>query len=134
LIDAMLTTFEGEEKPVMLLAMSDEDEDVLGIVISERYTGSGREAGDSLEEQYTLYTGNAPLGVLYEIIPVTIRSGRERKDNVLWRDYVQAATLDRDKLPPIWVSIPSDDVQVQVSIFDAAGHSSAPVDLYNRIR
>lgn len=129
LIDAMLTIPKGEEKPVIVLALSDEEEDVLGIVISEQHSESAEAKTYRIQEQYPIYTGTGPFAVSHEIIPVTIRTARERKDDVLWRDYVQRNTFAPERLPPIWVSMPAPNVRVQVSIYDVGGRMSAPVDL-----
>lgn len=130
LIDALLITPKGEKKPVLLLAISDEDQDLLGIGIRERYLEPNGSAGDIIEETYPVYSSDPPPVVSHQIVPITIRTTAQRKDRELWKQYVEAGGLSEEGLPPLWVSVPDPNrVDVWVWLYDRQGHKSEPVQL-----
>jgi len=118
------------------LVVVDEDRDLLGVRIKERYVlPNGVES--SFEETYpayidgvqkTMYTGAT-------VIPVHLRTGNRVKDEEQWRAYVDQAEhpTDSKKMPTprIWITAPDPNaVEVSVSIYDQQGHESEAIPVH----
>lgn len=141
LVFAILTRPVGATRIHIGLLAVDEDRDLLGIGLREVIHEDGREIV-LLEEKYPAFAHlqwrtSHNLDLIR--VPVRWREDGQKKDSQAWDDYVQrdmpAIPLSRweyyrDTLPIVWLSPPQDNrVDVQVYVYDRAGHESEPVSL-----
>ena len=141
LIYALLERPSGLEQVFLRFMTFDEDLDLAGFGINEHHTcadGSTKE----FMEQYPVFV-NRPgffYGADIHIIPIHIRDADQHKPEQKWQEYLDGEGIDlnrmksgeywRNTLPEIWISIPEpNDVEVEVYIYDRAGHKSQPVKL-----
>ena len=123
----------AEAPAVLNLFVVDEDRDLLGVRIREKYVlPNGIES--SYEEIYPAYVGGvdkiAFLGAV--CMPAHFRSGNRVKDEQRWQVYVDQAGRDSDSgkipKPPLWITAPDPNaVEVLISVYDRQGHESSPI-------
>jgi len=132
LVDALLATPKGQNTPLILLVISDEDSDITGMGVREDHHKSGGQT-DTIVETYPVYDSHSPSAVSYELVPVKIRNSGEHKDEALWKHYaVSAEPPSPETLPPVLVSVPEPNkVDVSIWVYDRAGHKSGPIALRN---
>lgn len=124
----------------------DEDMDVLGFGVEEHHINTNG-TDEIYREEYPVYVHNRPWAdVIYTVsVPIHIRSANERANVEEWDRYVRGDALDVNlrmsredweaTLPPVWISRPEPNaVEVQVYLYDRAGHKSEPIPLQNGLR
>ena len=119
----------AEAPAVLNLFVVDEDRDLLGVRIREKYVlPNGIES--SYEEIYPAYVGGvdkiAFLGAV--CMPAHFRSGNRVKDEQRWQVYVDQAGRDSDSgkipKPPLWITAPDPNaVEVLISVYDKIGRA-----------
>ena len=128
LMFAVLTRLRGKESIRLLLGISDEDADVAGVAIRERHMESNGQIS-IIEEEYPVF-GYGLTITAAQMIPIKIRKGNERKNEQHWKNYLEIGVWDRDMRPDLWVSNPQPGkVDVEIWVYDHAGHKSEPVSL-----
>lgn len=133
---------KGGGKTYLRMVVYDEDADVVGIGVREESNAvDGQEI--SFAEEYPVFAYDrfsGPLG--YTLTPVDLRDSDQRKDEGLWRAYVEEEPnktsvrepADSPKPPSVYVSIPEpNDLTVWIYVYDQAGHQSEPVRLLNAL-
>lgn len=118
------------------LCLYDEEVDILGLGIQERYVGADGESA-MLVEEYPVFMHRPASGSYdYRGLPLHIRDAGQRKDMALWDRYVAGEGIEtgraksraeyyRETLPPIWMSIPDPNtVDVHLYLYDRAGNKS----------
>ena len=141
LICAGLEKPYGIDKKILALIIFDEDRDIVGFIITEKYLEPDGEKTE-LQEDYPAYVHDENIAAVDAYwFKVQIRDKKQQKDEKLWKEYedtnleeLTKENVREDTLPPIWISIPEPNkVDVWVSVYDKAGHKSEPVKLLNRI-
>lgn len=124
----------GTAPAALYLMVVDEDDDLLGIRIREKYVlPNGVES--SFEETYPACIDGRQKSFLgATFIPVHLRSGNRVKDEAQWQAYVdQAGRRDDSRKmtqPRIWITEPDPNaVMVSVSVYDKKGHESGVVQV-----
>ncbi len=124
------------------LIVVDQDRDLLGIGIREFVRDENGRSVVRLEERYPVFAHREWRYVMDVVqVPFSVRDADQRKNECCWKDYVQKA-IDRispvrwehyrDTLPTVWVSLPKPgDLDVEVYVYDQAGHESDPVVLFD---
>jgi hypothetical protein len=133
LLYAAIVRPEGKEYPRLLLGISDENGDFAGIRIKEQHLKASGKV-ELIEEEYPLcgYPRDADTNW---ILPIEIRTGKQRKNEEAWHNYVEAGHWDKKSRPTIWLSLPKvGETTTQMLVYDHAGHESNPLPLDNRIR
>ena len=115
------------------------DNDSYGV----RFTERDNKTGESLVEEYPLpfasrefqasMKGIYHLTKIIPFLPVSVRSAgaeRESKDEAKWKEWEKSRSADSYPPAPIWVTLPSEGKNVEVTVFDEAGHESQPVVLH----
>jgi hypothetical protein len=140
LIYALFRQSNEIEPTILHLLTYDEDEDILGIGINEKYIDpNGTET--NLNEEYPIFLfRNPPKGASPRIIPVQIRNLGQLKSEQLWDQYIAGEGIEMDRilnqlywkssLPAVWISLPDPNkTEVEIYIYDKAGHKSQPMKL-----
>jgi hypothetical protein len=135
----------GYESVRIGLLIFDEDKDVLGFGVRERYVDANGLRSERLEE-YPLFIHEIWQDVLKaRSIPVQVRDKGQQKDSQAWEAYVRGQGIDKDRamksesyyidtLPPIWISAPDPNrVDVYVYLYDREDHKSEAVRVLNRL-
>ncbi len=125
LMAALIAREFAENGGRLHLTVVDEDKDLLGLRIKEKYRlPNGVES--SMEEDYPLYGEHEGWYPSMEQFVVRYRTGTQRKNEMQWRTWLEQVQDDSDaQMPPIWVSVPeSNRVEVFASVYDRAGHES----------
>lgn len=116
----------------------DEDGDLLGIVIEEKYLDLNGNV-KIIEEDYPVFTFWSPgKGVSYLTIFATTRNPVQLKDEVEWNKYLAGEIVETSKittplywvntLPEFLVSVPDrNKTEVEMYLYDKAGHKSKPI-------
>lgn len=142
LLAAILSRTVGARAPRVGVFAYDEDKDLLGLGVVERYKD-----GTERSEEYPVYVhADSPRIVRPGIIPVNLRDKGQQKDESLWEEYVRGDKIDKwsmghtggkyylDTLPPVYVSLPDPNkVDVFVYLYDRRGNKSSLVELTNRL-
>ncbi len=122
----------GTAPAALYLMVVDEDDDLLGIRIREKYVlPNGVES--SFEETYPACIDGRQRSFLgATLIPVHLRLGNRVKDEAQWQAYAdQAGRRDDSRKmtqPRIWITEPDPNaVMVSVSVYDRKGHESGVV-------
>ncbi len=124
----------------------DEDMDVVGFGVEERHTAPNGTV-EILEEEYPVLLH---LGAWNDVlnmfsVPISIRNAGQRVDTQQWARYTASEPFDAHApksreaweatLPPVWVSRSEPNaVEVNVYVYDRAGHRSTPIPLLNSFR
>jgi len=109
----------------LVLTMSDEDQDIVGLGIRETLRGAG-DVTEVIEEEYPVFT--TPGVGHFQLVAFKRRTEDQRKDEEAWSQYGSGANGKHS--PPIWVSAPvPPGGTISVWVFDAAGHRSNEVPL-----
>jgi hypothetical protein len=128
---------QGAPVPDLALFAFDEDKDLLGIGVIERYKD-----GVERSEEYPVYVHARPFRVMDKRpVPVHLRDKGQQKDESLWEEYIRGDKIDKwsmrhvdgyyqDTMPPVYVSLPDpNNVDVRMYLYDRHGSKSAPVEL-----
>jgi hypothetical protein len=137
LLAAILTKAQGARLPEIALFAFDEDKDLLGIGVMERYKD-----GTECSEKYPVYVHARPSRVKDSCpVPVYLRDKGQQKDESRWEEYVRGDKIDKwsirhvdryyqDTMPPVYVSLPDPNkVDVRMYLYDRHGSKSALVEL-----
>jgi hypothetical protein len=152
---ALLQARQVSESPHMILAEVAQDKDsgkwTLYLQWLEldndsygvRFTERDSKTGKSLVEEYPLPNASrefqASMKGIYHLtkvipfLPVSVRSAgskRESKDEAKWKEWDKSRKEDSYPPAPIWVTLPPQGKNVEVTVFDVAGHESQPVVLH----
>ena len=142
LVDERADRGDGRAGFVLTFGVYDEDQDVIGCVIHEEHTARDGSRGN-LVEKYPVFMYYPMVDILvFPFFPIRVRAMGERIDELSWKEYSEGHTMDemsaRDfrhwamTLPSVYVSIPEpNQTNVQVYLYDRAGHESNRVDLYH---
>jgi len=105
----------------------DEQKIVESIRVREHDTDQGR----MIVEDYELFPGGRNRGLLADdiLVPFSVRTGHQLKDEQAWAAYAEENIRTRERMPPIWISIPTSSVQVTISLVDANGEESKRLPL-----
>jgi hypothetical protein len=106
------------DKLHLSLTMSDEEFDVIGIIIREM------DASNNLiiEERYPMFIWDT-IGY-HQYFSVAERKPGDKKDTVAWDKYQSDPNM-KDNRPTIYISIPQKDaVQVNIAVYDKKGNQS----------
>ena len=138
----------GDSMGWLTLIVVDEQRDLLGVRITETHTDSNG-VTTLIEETYDVFIGQ--LGVPSpgpDAVAVHYRTGRQRKDERLWRDCVKSvrergcgaegqghvSRTERGRearyteIPPVWMAIPqASTIRVSLSVYDRSGNESESV-------
>ncbi len=125
----------------LVLDFYDEDMDVIGFGVEERYinpTGTD----EVRREKYPVYVHGLLWGNVINTVsvPVSIRDSNQRASVGEWDRYIRGSDIDvnipmsredwESTLPPVWVSRPDPNVvEVKVYLYDRTGQESEPVQL-----
>ncbi len=138
LVRAQLDQFKKETGPVLIVGVSDEDGDLVGIGVRELHTRPDNEPY-VIEEEYPVFEHRSEKTTTNRLFPIMIRNGAERKNEEAWREYLDKGPQNEDPwkaedIPALWISLPdAGKVEVEIWIYDRAGHKSAPVSVENWI-
>jgi hypothetical protein len=124
------------------LLFHDEDMDVIGFGIDQYYVDANG-TRQVLVEEYPVFVHFqwSDVGPL-KIVPMQVRNSGQRADKERWNSYMKGEGIDpnmamsreywMENLPPVWVSVPEPNVvDVNVYVYDRAGHRSESVRLLN---
>ena len=115
----------------LAIEASDEDNDIVGILVREKHVKSNEQV-IFIEEEYPFFENQQVIPAGVHIIPVMIRKNNERKSEKHWKIFTDIGISHKDLLPFVWISIPvPGKIEVEVSVYDQKGHKSAPVFLEN---
>jgi hypothetical protein len=142
LLVAILTRAVGAHVLDVVVFAYDEDKDLLGLGVVERYKD-----GTQRSEEYPIYVhADSTRIVRPGSIPVYLRDKGQQKDESRWEEYIRGDRIDkwsmghtggtyyRDTLPPVYISLPDPNkVDVLVYLYDRRGNKSPPVELTNRL-
>jgi hypothetical protein len=132
LMFAVLVQNKRTKPPLLILALSDEDGDVASIRITERHFEENKKVL-LIEEEYPVF-GYGQVICSYNFVPIEIRTSNERKDQQAWQNYLDVGIWKREAMPTIWISLPKpSETNVEIQVYDHAGHESNPVPLENKI-
>ena len=143
LLTVILTRAVGRRVPDAVVFAYDEDKDLLGLGVMERYKD-----GTERSEEYSVYVHADPTRIVCNgSIPVYLRDEGQQKDESRWEEYVRGDKIDkwsmghtggkyyRDTLPPVYVSLPDPNkVDVLMYLYDRQGNKSTPIELINRLK
>jgi hypothetical protein len=134
------------ERPAVLwLSFFDEDRDVIGFGVEEYYVDANGTSQVRLEE-YPVFAYRHLFDVdAARIVPVDIRDADQQADKERWSSYIKGEGIDvnmpmskeywKETLPSVLISVPElNTVEVNVYLYDRAGHKSEPVELLSDIR
>ena len=152
LLMAVIYCGEPNNQPNVDITYFDENNDLRGLHIKERYIDPNRSI-TTLEEDYpvfvnTLYTPTT----MSTNFPIHFRNKNQHKDEYLWLEYVnrnldelirlnieerkndvsrnRVKNLKFEKTPPIYISIPDPNrVEVEISVYDREGNESDRIEL-----
>ena len=152
LVQALIEVIEPNNKPALFVIFFDENKDLRGFRIKERYTNSDRST-TTLDEDYPVFVNTLDTIIAaYVRFPIHIRDKNQRKDKFAWLEYANR-NLDElirlniderhrdssgnrpqgipfEKTPPIYISVPDPNrVKVEISIYDRAGNESDSIEL-----
>ncbi len=144
LIHAKLIYDSELNKNELNLSFFDETKDVEGIGIIEYHRNKNETF--AIKESYPIYSPCIDEVVYLGFVPITIRSGHEKKDDKLWDKYVaEWETLIADKsrkrelihrtrswaedLPPVLISLPDSITEVVIWVYDREGNMSNQMKL-----
>jgi len=154
LIAAGIGFSESNLTPLLGITSFDEDRDLRGLRIKEKYVGPN--ATTTLEEDYPVFVNALkPFILETKIYPIQIRDRHQCKDICLWSEYVnwnldelireyvdkrehddkRPARLDLPwkETPPIYMSVLDPNrVHVFVSVYDRAGNESNSIKLFTK--
>jgi len=117
--------------PGLIIAASDENGDLAGIVVKEWHRRSG-EKPVVIEEQYPIFGNGVEKAVFYRAFPVVIRKGDERKSEKDWKVFLDEGRWDAEQIPALWLSLPEPgNVDIEISVYDRSAHKSPPVSIEN---
>ncbi len=117
--------------PGLIVGASDEDGDLVGVVVRESY-GKSSDKPLVIEEEYPIFGNRVEKAAYYRFFPVVIRKANERKNEQDWKAYLANGPWDAEHIPNLWISVPDPGkVDVEIWIHDREGHKSAPVNLEN---
>lgn len=150
-LDLMISQFENQKinpEPVIVIAALigteeinpkglnifcyDEDKDVIGIGIKEKYTDSNGIVTNLIEEYPVAYFRKYPTNIPALAVPIDIRNSNQRKSEKDWKDYIDSQNIVADNrqdwystLPIVWISMPEPNkTEVEVYVYDRGGHKS----------
>ncbi len=131
---------EDSENPKATLSLLsyDEDGDLSGILIKEKHIDS---SGNEMifEEEYPVFIfWKPPKGVFMFFIFNHIRKNGQIKSEEIWKRYIDGLNVEKSTirsvvdwertLPEVFVSVPEPNkVEVEMYLYDRAGHKSKPV-------
>ena len=131
LIRAILVKPERLQCIMLGLQASDEDLDMLGIILKENHIKSNGQK-EIIEEKYPVYADDKVTVTKLKLINVKIRENNERKDEELWQDYLFVGVPNKYTMPKVLISAPdAGKIEVEICVYDREGHESAPVPLEN---
>jgi hypothetical protein len=123
-----------EDRAALFLTMSDEDYDFAGFGIREFHKQSGSTLA-VVEEEYPIFPPSSKVRCGQMIMFKERKTLSDRKNDEAWINYVNKGAerlfLYRGaEYPVVWISVPNPPtVEVEVWIYDLAGHKSEPVPL-----
>ncbi|MHC4444551.1 MAG: hypothetical protein ACYTF1_17065 [Planctomycetota bacterium] len=128
LLDVLLAYDNNKKEGSLAVFYYDESGTVSGFCIKEY------DNNDNLliEEKYEVYP-QGTKGFPYAsdiIVPIQRRGLKIRKDESEWITYKERGEVSRDLLPPIYVSIPSRERKVAVSLINLKGNESTALELF----
>lgn len=142
LLAATLTRVVGTSVLTAVVVAYDEDKDLLGLGVMERY----KDGTERLEEYPVHVHADSILVVRFGCIPVCLRDKGQQKDESRWEEYIRGDKLDKwsmrhtggkyyqDTLPPVYVSFPDPNkVDVLIYLYDRHGNKSPPIEPINRL-
>ncbi|MHC4657116.1 MAG: hypothetical protein ACYS91_19185 [Planctomycetota bacterium] len=114
----------GKSRNFLTFGLSDEDGDLLGVLMREQRSRSDMNPL-VVEEEYPLFMGLRCKAANTYVFPVRIRQGNERKDENSWQTYIERGGGSLEDMPPVWISVPeSGKIDVELQLFDKAGHKT----------
>lgn len=120
-----------KEGPGLIIAASDEDGDLLGIVVRE-WRGKSGDNPLLIEEKYPIFGNRVDKAAYYRFFPVVIRKVDERKNEEEWKAYLAKGPWDAEHIPDLYISVPDPGkVDIEISVYDRQGHKSSPVEIEN---
>jgi len=153
LLMAIIYLADPNSQPYVDITYFDENNDLRGLRIKERYIDSDGSI-TTLEEDYPVFVNTLnTLTTMSSYFPIHFRDKNQCKDKQLWLEYVNR-NLDElirlniderkqdisstrlknvkfEKTPPIYISIPDPNrVQVEISIYDREGNESDSIELH----
>ena len=152
LLRAIIDTVEPNNEPALFIIYFDENKDLRGLRIKERYIDPNGSI-TTLEEDYPVFVNTlSTIIAAYIRFPIHIRDKDQRKDKYAWLEYSnrnldELIRLNIDerqrnssdnhpqdipfkKTPPIYISVPDPNkVNVEISIYDKAGNESDSIEL-----
>jgi hypothetical protein len=137
LIEAVLIDSADIEGMDLGLVFFDEDKDVLGIQLEERSIPSGEvKIFEDYPTYYYTYFNNP---VYFGVLPIHMRSKDAKKDDEEWKKYFEESfpmrsDLESISIPTIYISIPDEQTEVYVSVYDRKGNKSNKVKLLDKRR
>lgn len=117
---------EKDDCYFLALTMSDEEEDIEGLIIREKDS----DANVLVEEKYPYFIWYSVGSFRY--IPFSERKANERKDAILWDQYLRSSETKYQK-PPLYITIPHDNMmKVEIAVYDKKGNVSdyAPLESF----
>ena len=127
LISSCLVISAGKSRNFLTIGVSDEDGDLIGVLIREQRPRSDM-SPLVVEEEYSLFVGVPCKAANTYAFPMRIRQGNERKDESSWQTYIErggAGGWSLDDMPPVWISVPeSGKIDVEIQLYDEAGHKT----------
>lgn len=138
LIEAALITFSGIEGTNLGLVFYDEDKDVLGLQIEEH--SQINEKARILKEDYPFYYyTNIAFPVSFISMEIDLRKEDIMKNEKEWDTFLKEnspmiSDLETTWFPPIYISIPNEETEVFLSLYDRRGNESNQVKLLDKRR
>ncbi|MHC4867957.1 MAG: hypothetical protein ACYTEX_28125 [Planctomycetota bacterium] len=133
LVQALLTQPKTKGPAYLAPWISDEDGDLVGIGVREYHKGASEDS-TVIEEEYPVFAFDVAKIASYYVVPVSIRTDEERKNGQAWEWYLEDRVQAGRLMPDVWVSIPEPGkIDVEVWVYDRAGHKTEPVPVTNRL-
>ena len=129
LIEAVLSCASKDKNQKYLgIAYYDEDKDLAGIIVEEHSRAKAKD--DILVEKYPAYNDKSSQ-LVFDIIATDIT---QRKDGLLKTDILQEKSTISNfsgplQSPPVVVSLPSEQIDVYITLYDRQGNQSNKVKL-----
>jgi len=80
------------------------------------------------EDYESVYLSASALYSVEPILPFRVRTGDQRKDDKAWKQFAASWPSD-DKMPVMWLSLPSKTVKTTIALVDKDGNESEELPL-----
>ena len=127
LIEAVISSSKEKNDKYLGVIYYDEDKDLLGIIVEERPRSNDDVV---LIEKYPIYNDEScPYVVDVVGTEITLRAKGVLKDEKLWDEFSSSELSETLMAPPVLISLPSEEIDVYITLYDRQGNQSNKVKL-----